>query len=207
MQLLRLKLLNFRQHRNTDLSLGPGLIGIVGPNGAGKSTLLEAVAYALYGVSATRGTRETLRRRRAEARERMEVELTFQFGPHEYRIVRSLTAAELLQDGIVIANSTGAVTDRVTALFRMTRDAFFNTYFTGQKELAVMAAMGPTERGQFLSRLLGYDKLRDAQDLLREQRSALRSELADSNRVWSTRAHSKRNSRPRPRPWRVPAPS
>ena len=36
----------------------------------------------------------------------------------------------------------------------MSLEEFFNTYFTGQKELSVMAAMGPSERAQFLSRVL-----------------------------------------------------
>lgn len=177
MLLHRLRLVNFRQHEFTDLEFGVGLIGIIGPNGAGKTTLLEAIAYALYGVPATRGTRETLRRRGAPPRSRFEVTLDFSLGIHRYSITRTLTAAELSQDGHLIANSTGAVTDRVTALLGMTRDEFFNTYFTGQKELAVMAAMGATERAQFLSRVLGYEKLREAQDRLRERRTAFRAEL------------------------------
>jgi exonuclease SbcC len=60
----------------------------------------------------------------------------------------------------------------------MQRDEFFNTYFTGQKELAVMASLGGAERGRFLSRLLGYDRLRVAQARLREVRTGLKGELA-----------------------------
>ena len=56
----------------------------------------------------------------------------------------------------------------------MSHDEFFNTYFTGQKELSVMAAMGPSERAQFLSRVLGYERLRAAQDLVRERRKTHR---------------------------------
>ena len=78
----------------------------------------------------------------------------------------------------MIANSTIAVTEQVKSLLGMSRDEFFNTYFTGQKQLAVMAAMGPTERGQFLSRVLGYERLREAQERLRDRRAALRAELA-----------------------------
>lgn len=178
MLLRRLRLLNFRQHENTEIVFESGLTGIVGPNGAGKSTLLEAIAYALYGVPATRGTKETLRRRGALPRARFEVTLDFALGTRRYSITRTLTSAELFQDGQPIANSTGTVTERVTALLGMSRDEFFNTYFTGQKELAVMAAMGATERAQFLSRVLRYDTLREAQDLLRERRAAMRSELA-----------------------------
>lgn len=177
MLLERLRLVNFRQHELTELEFGTGLLGIIGPNGAGKTTLLEAIAYALYGVPAARGTRETLRRRGAPPRSRFEVTLDFSLGVHRYSITRTLTAAELSQDGHAIANSTGAVTERVVSLLGMSREEFFNTYFTGQKELAVMAAMGATERAQFLSRVLGYEKLREAQEQLRERRTALRAEL------------------------------
>jgi exonuclease SbcC len=177
MQLSRLKLQNFRQHELTDIHFDRGLTGIVGPNGAGKTTLLEAIAFALYGVQGTRGVKETLRRRHAPPRSRFEVTLEFELGLHRYVLVRTATNAELAQDGQVIANSTGTVTERITALLGMRRDEFFNTYFTGQKELAVMAAMGRTERAQFLSRVMGYDRLREAQDRLRQERSSRKSQL------------------------------
>jgi DNA repair protein SbcC/Rad50 len=179
MQINRIRLLNFRQHENTEIELGPGLTGIVGPNGAGKTTILEAIAWAMYGMPAARGNRETLRRRGAPPRARVEVEVEFTLGAHHYRIVRSLNQAELYQDGdpAPVAYSLGSVTERVTRLLGMTRDEFFNTYFTGQKELAVMAAMSAPERAQFLSRVLGYERLRAAQDRLKEKRSALRARV------------------------------
>ena len=177
MQIHRIRLSNFRQHEHTELVLGAGLTGIVGPNGAGKTTILEAIAWAMYGMPAARGSRETIRRRGAPPRSRVEVELEFSLGAHQYRIVRTLNGAELYQDGdpAPIANSIGAVTERVTRLLGMTREEFFNTYFTGQKELAVMAAMSAPERAQFLSRVLGYERIRAAQDRLKERRAALRA--------------------------------
>jgi len=200
MQINRLRLCNFRQHENTDLELGPGLTGIIGPNGAGKTTILEAIAWAMYGMPAARGNRETIRRRGAPPRARVEVELEFSLGPHQYRVVRTLHGAELYQDGdpAPIANSIGAVTERVTRLLGMTRDEFFNTYFTGQKELAVMAAMSAPERAQFLSRVLGYERIRAAQDRLKERRSALRARhdalragLGDLTELEATESHAR----------------
>ena len=94
MQINRLRLCNFRQHENTELELGAGLTGIIGPNGAGKTTLLEAIAWAMYGMSAARGNRETIRRRGAPPRARVEVELEFSLGAHQYRVVRTLNGAE-----------------------------------------------------------------------------------------------------------------
>nr|MBA3258444.1 SMC family ATPase [Gemmatimonadales bacterium] len=157
MQISRIRLANFRQHENTELDLGAGLTGIIGPNGVGKTTILEAIAWAMYGMPAARGSRETIRRRGAPPRAKVEVEMEFALGPHQYRILRSLNGAELYQDGdsAPVANSLASVTERVTRLLGMTRDEFFNTYFTGQKELAVMAAMSAPERAQFLSRVLG----------------------------------------------------
>jgi len=180
MQLQRIKLVNFRQHADTELVLGPGITAIVGPNGSGKTTLLEAIAWAFYGTPAARGSRDSIRRYSAPARSQVKAEVDFALGAHEFRVVRSLYGADLYQDGqdAPIANSQQAVTSHVTRVLGMTRDEFFNTYFTGQRELAVMSTMGPTERARFLSRVLGYDKLKLAQDKLRDTRSRRRAELA-----------------------------
>jgi exonuclease SbcC len=179
-RLNRLRLQNFRQHADTEIEFDSGLTGIIGPNGAGKSTILEAVAWALYGGDTARGGKDTIRFARAPARASVRVELDFELGGHRYGVVRGLTMAEVFLDGAEqpIANSVTAVGDLLQRRLGMTRAEFFNTYFTGQKELAVMASLGATERAQFLSRVLGYEKLRTAQDLSDIHRRELRSEIA-----------------------------
>ncbi|HEU0016478.1 MAG TPA: SMC family ATPase, partial [Longimicrobium sp.] len=153
--------------------------GIIGPNGAGKSTILEGIAWAIYGAAAARGTNETIRFSRAPARSRVEVEVGFALGGHEYRVLRTLNAAEVFLDGSLtaVASGIGGVSAYLQSRIGMSRDEFFNTYFTGQKELAFLAAMGPADRGRFLSQVLGYERLRRAQDLVRSRRSELRSEI------------------------------
>ena len=179
MRLRRLRLINFRQHADTTLEFEAGLTGIIGPNGAGKSTLLEAIAWAMYGTPAARGTRDSIRRRTAPPRSRVEVELEFVLGVHQYRVVRSLQQAALYQDGdeVPVANSAAAVTDKVSRLLKMTKEEFFNTYFTGQKELATMSSMSASGRAKFLSRVLGYERLATVQIKLKEERSALKAAL------------------------------
>ena len=180
MQLRRLRLENFRQHADTDLTLGPGLTAIIGPNGVGKTTLLEAIAWTFYGTPAARGNRDFIRWNRAPARARVVAEVEFGLGAHEYRVVRTLHTAELYQDGgsSPVASSAREVTARLERLFGMSRTEFFHTYFTGQKELAAFQAMGPTDRARFLSRVLGYERLKLAQDRLRDTRTHLKGELA-----------------------------
>jgi exonuclease SbcC len=173
-----IRLQNFRQHAETSISFETGLTGIIGANGTGKSTLLEAIAWALYGSSAARGTRESIKFLRAPQRAPVRVELEFELGAHQYRVVRSLTNAELYLDRAAapIANSTTGVTEVLRRRLGMSREEFFNTYFTGQKELSVMASMGPTDRAAFLSRLLGYERLKVAQEIARDRRKAIVAE-------------------------------
>ena len=179
MRLARLRLLNFRQHAETEIEFDSGLTGIIGPNGAGKSTLLEAIAWALYGGNTVRGGNESLRFHRASPRAPVRVELDFDLAGHRYRVVRGLTTAELFLDGgeEPIANSVTTVADMLQRRIGMTRTEFFNTYFTGQKELAVMQSLTSGERAQFLSRVLGYERLRAAQELCGGRRKELVSEI------------------------------
>jgi len=115
----------------------------------------------------------------AAGRGAMRVELEFELGRHRYRVVRGRTNAELYLDGedAPIASSPSAVTERLQRLLGMSRDEFFRTYFTGQKELALMAAMGASERARFLSKVLGYEKLRLAQDMISDRRRTLSAEI------------------------------
>lgn len=179
MRLKTLRLQNFRQHVSTELSFSSGLTGIIGPNGSGKTTILEAIAWALYGNPAARGTRDSIRNSRAEGRAPVKVELEFELAGHSYRVVRGLTTAECYLDGgdAPIAATITGVTDLLQRRLGMTRAEFFHTYFTGQKELDAMAGLGPTERARFLSRVLGYDRLSGAQELARERRRSLMAEM------------------------------
>src|SRR5437764_226645 len=113
MRINRLRLCNFRQHIDTSIEFESGITGIIGPNGSGKSTILEAIAWALYGMPAARGTRESIRSYRAAARASVKVELEFELGGHRYFVTRGLTNAELYLDGVSapIATSISGVSD------------------------------------------------------------------------------------------------
>jgi exonuclease SbcC len=193
MRLHSLRLQNFRQHADTVIEFDDGLTGIIGPNGSGKSTLLESIAWALYGNSAARGTRDGIRNSRAEGRAPVRVELDFGLAGHRYRVVRGLTSAECYLDGgeAPIASTITGVTDLLQRRLGMSRAEFFHTYFTGQKELDVMASLGPADRARFLSRVLGYDRLSGAQEIVRDRRRALLAEInglkqgmPDADAVW-----------------------
>src|SRR3954452_5994456 len=179
MRLVSLRMKNFRQHADTFITFRSGLTGIIGPNGAGKSTLLEAIAWAIYGAQAARGTNETIRYSRAPARSRVEVELVFGLGAHEYRVLRTINQAEVFLDGgpVPVAATLGQASVYLQQRLGMTREEFFNTYFTGQKELQLQAARAPADRSRFLSQVLCYERRRRAQDLAKDRKRDLRAEI------------------------------
>jgi len=185
MRLISLALKNFRQHADTKLEFRPGLTGIIGPNGAGKTTILEAIAWAVYGAPAVRGTKDTLRFNRAAGRSAVRAELEFELRGERYRVERTPRNAELyrVEQSEPIAAGINEVTRQLTRRLGMTRQEFFNTYFTGQKELQFLAAMGPTERARFLSQVLGYERLRAAQGMVREQRKVLKGQVEELRRT------------------------
>jgi len=176
-KLHRLRLVNFRQHADTEIAFGDGITGIIGPNGSGKTSLLEAIAWAIYGNPAARGDKDSIRNLRAKARAPMRVELEFSLGNRTYVVERKLNEATLHENGIVVANSIKEVTARLQRVLGMTHDEFFNTYFTGQKELAVLADATRPERAAFLSRVLRHEQLTIAQERVRERRNALGHEV------------------------------
>src|SRR5260370_37994586 len=108
MQVLRLRLVNFRQHADTELEFGPGITGIIGPNGSGKTSILEAIAWALYGVQAVRGDKDSIRRLGAKGRAGVEGDLEVRLGAHEYRVKRGLSTAGLHPAGPASAKSLQA---------------------------------------------------------------------------------------------------
>ncbi len=184
MQLIRLALSNFRQHADTELLFRPGLTGIIGPNGSGKTTILEAIAWALYGARAVRGTKDTMRYNRAPGRSTVRAELEFELGEERYRVVRTSRSAELyrVEREDPIARGISEVTRQVTRRLGMTLDEFYNTYFTKQKELQFLVT-GATERARFLSQVLGYERLRAAQQRVRERRNVLKGQVEELRRT------------------------
>ena len=182
MKLISLRLTNFRQHVSTSIRFEPGITGIIGPNGAGKTTILEAIAFALYAQG--RSSREQMLSLSASARQPMRVELEFELARHRYRVTRGRTSAELFLDGeeSPIANSQSSVSEKLQRLIGMSKDEFFRTYFTGQKELALMSTLSAPDRARFLSKVLGYEKLRLAQDMIGDRRRTL---LPVEARAWA----------------------
>lgn len=173
MKLVDLRLKFFRQHRDTLLSFSDGLTGLFGPNGTGKTTVVEAIAFALFGTKTLRGKIDGVRSFGAKSGEECGVSIGIEHDGRRFRIERSLTDAKLYVGGEAapLADGGRAVTDRVSQLLGMNYEEFSAAYFTEQKGLDFLSGqVGRAERERFIIRMMGYDKLEQAQQLLRDER-------------------------------------
>jgi exonuclease SbcC len=173
-RLLSLKLRSFRQHKETDILFQDGITGIIGRNGAGKSTLLEAIAWALYGQKAVqrmeRGKADTIRSRGSKRGEVPEVTLDFDLAGQPFRVVRRLNDAALFSGDTQLATGTENVTQKVGQLLGMDPQAFFTSFFTGQKDLAFLKDVSSKGREAYIGKLLGYERLSKARALANDEK-------------------------------------
>ncbi len=192
MKLLSLDLHLFRQHVSSSIHFPDGLTGIIGSNGSGKTTVVEAISFALFGSRALRGRTEDVRTRNAPAAKIAEagsklkkdreprIILSLDHEGIVYRIERTLSEAWLYVGGEPNAVAAGnrEVTNRVSSIVGMSYDEFIATYCTEQKGLEFLSGKkGATEREKFIVRMMGYDRLEEMQELVREDRKEKRAIL------------------------------
>ncbi len=180
MKLISLKLENFRQHEDSFIEFSDGITVINGTNGAGKSTILEAISWAIYGTDATRGNKDSIKFNKAKAKAKVRVELALGLDSEIFRIERFLDKADiyLADNSNPIVTSQQEVTKYLIEKLGMTKDEFFNTYFTGQKELNFLANQKPVDRRKFISKVLNYEKIREVQEQARADRNSINNEIS-----------------------------
>ena len=181
MRLISLRLQNFRQYRQAEIHFQDGITAIVGRNGAGKTTLLEAIAWTLYGQKAVqrmdRGKADTIKSRPSGARDAVECELVFELGGQRLTVVRRMNDAALLVEGRQQDSGTENVTRSVTRRLGMDPQAFFTSFFTGQKDLAFLRDVSSRKREEYVGRLLGYERLTRARELANQEKLAVAREV------------------------------
>lgn len=189
MILSKLHLENFKKYVTYDIEFGEGLIGIIGKNGSGKSTIFEAILFALYGEFKNRGEKELVRNANATTKDVVVVELVFEFESDVYRVVREFRGKALSANAKLYKNeeltTSGAreVTSAITALTKMSKDAFMHTLFASQKELTSLSTLKNEDRKKMIRRLLGLEKIDFIEKELVEKSRELKRSIAAFDEV------------------------
>lgn len=179
----RLHLVNFRRHRDTQLTFSADeqLTLISGDNGVGKSTLFQALLWALVADSGRVRRSEQLIRRGCEVEGMsVEVDLLLEGTTWTVRRHRDLrgSGATLSREGEEMVTGAAAVTDAVTALLGTDAVGLRLAVYAAQGELDALASLRPADRATAVARLMRVEEFTRARDAARAQARAVREVLS-----------------------------
>jgi exonuclease SbcC len=171
----RVRLKNWKSHRDTELRFGDGTNVLVGTMGAGKSAVLDAITYALFGtlpaVQSRRIKLEDLITSRPRPLERAEVEVNF-VAPdgNEYTVKRVIergsgtTLSELRKatGELIESPSSGRVNELIRSLLELDYDLFERAIYSEQNRLDYFLTLPKGRRMESIDELLGINKLEKA---------------------------------------------
>ncbi|MDD5770247.1 MAG: SMC family ATPase [Candidatus Gracilibacteria bacterium] len=177
MKLISLKLLNYRRFRQQEIIFKDDFSLIFGKNGAGKSSILDAIGYSLFGPGSkdfVRVNKDYSKSYFVEGREPSKIELIFQYGFDNYRIIRVIDAGikKLSSDFITETKDTlylpgghqiiggDEITNFISNLVGVNKETFLRSVFAKQKDLEVLSG-GLSDRKELINKVLGLDKIEE----------------------------------------------
>jgi exonuclease SbcC len=182
MQLRYLETENFLTHRKEGVAFpASGIFLLTGESGAGKSSfIVDAVAYALYGVVATRARKGSDLLHHLADGEGMSVKATFDFADgRRITVARGLDArgsswAQLYQpdpndpnESEILAEGAAPVGQAIRReLGGMTWQQFHAAFVARQSEISMLTSLRGAERKALVQRMLGMRELEKAGELL-----------------------------------------
>ena len=183
MILKRLKLKNFAQHRDVDVTLNGNLIGILGHNGCGKSNLLNAIRFAFTGDSD--GNKESMITQGLPEKERKGmVELWFAAQGKEGYIKRALhSQMREFRYGDEVYKKDEDIRKALQALFGMDTDMMRNLTFIRQGELQKLLFGDASDREMNFVKIFGLGHTEKARDALLKSMKELEDKAVDCTQL------------------------
>ena len=147
----KIKLHNFRQHKDTVLEFVPGINTIVGENNSGKSTIPEAIEFALYG---SRALRDSAKGFIMDGEQEGNAVVKLELGGNLYTVGRNSKNAEFRKNGELEGQYKDNVTREVALVTGVNQTGFRLGHYVRQKELAAFSNMRPGKRHETIEKML-----------------------------------------------------
>ncbi|MFH1257652.1 MAG: SMC family ATPase [Candidatus Micrarchaeota archaeon] len=159
----RLRMKRWKSHEDTELKFGKGSNLFIGKMGSGKSSAIDAISFALFGTFPALKSRrvkiEELVMQRPNKHSSAEIELEFDFGGKNYRIVRQAggktTSAQLFEEGKLIEAQTSRVSEMVEGILKIDYDLFSRIIYAEQNRIDYLLTLQKGERKRQIDELLG----------------------------------------------------
>lgn len=166
----KLKLHNFRQHKDTILEFVPGINTIVGENNSGKSTIPEAIEFALYG---SRALRDSAKGFITDGEQDGSAVVKLEMGGNLYTVGRNSKNAEFRKNGELEGQYKDNVTREVAITTGVNQTGFRLGHYVRQKELAAFSNMRPGKRHETIEKMLKVHAVDKAISRVKDEYSEL----------------------------------
>ncbi|MEM5874789.1 MAG: AAA family ATPase [Candidatus Aenigmatarchaeota archaeon] len=163
MLITKIKLKNWKSHKESELSFDKGITIVIGNMGSGKSSILEAIAFSLFGSLANIGKLEHLIKDRPKKEDFARVELKFSQDNKEYLIIREIeknkTNARLYVNGTLKESGSERVNSFIEDLLKIKSKTFMNVIYCEQNNLDLFFKLPPSQRKAKIDEILFIDVL------------------------------------------------
>jgi len=147
----KLKLKNFRQHKDTTIEFVQGVNTIVGSNNSGKSSIPEAIEFALFGSRALRdNAKGFVRDGQSDGSAVIKVTL----GKDELTVGRNTRNAEVRLNGELEARYKENVSGYISTATGVSQIGFRLGHYIRQKELSYFSSLRPGKRYEVIEKML-----------------------------------------------------
>ena len=177
MQLLRLEVRNWCQHKHRVCTFTRGLVAIIGRIGSGKSNLLGAICWLLTGENPNAGVKADNVSQLSPEGEASNAILEFEHAGHLVVVTRHLLPEKepstLVVDGNEVARGDKAVTAYIEKLLGIDSKFLSRFVIVAQNEIFAFIEDGATEVDKFFQKLFGTANAEKCNDLIGKQLNKL----------------------------------
>lgn len=166
----KIKLHNFRQHKDTILEFVPGINTIVGENNSGKSTIPEAIEFALYG---SRALRDSAKGFITDGEQEGNAVVKLELAGNLFTIGRNSKNAEIRKNGVLEGQYKDNVSREVCSITGVNQTGFRLGHYVRQKELAAFSNMRPGKRHETIEKMLKVHAVDKAISQVKEEFSEI----------------------------------
>ena len=177
MDIAGIQLTNFCRHRNTNISLTGGLVGVFGPNGAGKSSLIvDAPTWCLWGKSRFSGAGDGLI---STGQTYCEVAVSFRVNQKLWKVTRtrikdSKTLLELSEWGLDRWDDVSGATiddtqNKIINILGMSYKVFRNSSCIEQGQANSFSNLTPADAASVILDILQLNKYKRYRQVVSEK--------------------------------------
>ncbi len=169
----KVKLFNWKSHKETEFQFNKGTNVLTGIIGAGKSTVIEAMCYALFGTYPALNSKSVslneIIMNKPNQMDESKVELEFDYNNKNYLIKRTVFAgknsnqAKILEEGKLIAGpKPNDVNEKIEEILEMNYDLFSRAVYSEQNQIDFFLKLSPMQRKKKFDEILELDKYENA---------------------------------------------